>query len=150
MVEVHRTGWETPPTVRAGSVAEVIKHPRMPPPRLALSHRRARCICYRCRSRGVPFLGSDPVAVRANNVAFRCFCAEHWGRPKHGAALSKAKQLGRPFAMIEVHLVRRERPTAVAARSRPKFAEQLDRSVLSDADASDLAVAISPVVGDIR
>ena len=52
--------------------------------------------------------------------------------------------------MVEVHLVRSERASAIGARAHPKLAQELDSAVLTNAYSIDFVSAIPLVVADIR
>ncbi len=149
MVEVHRGGQESTAAVGAWPITESIEHARLSTPLLALSLHIARwgrrCI-QACR---VPSLGSHPMTVRADDIAFRGLIEERRRWTERGPALGESKQLGRSIAMVEVHLVRSESPAAVRAGSGSQLPKKLDGTVLTSSNASDLLLAIPLVVGDV-
>jgi hypothetical protein len=52
--------------------------------------------------------------------------------------------------MVEVHLVRLERPGTIRARARSKFTKEAHRTLLTNPDSLDLDHPIPPVIGDVR
>jgi hypothetical protein len=51
--------------------------------------------------------------------------------------------------MVEVHHVRRKRPTAVVTWNPPKVSEECERRFLAFFDPSDLLFPVTPVEGDV-
>ena len=92
-------------------------------------------------------VGSERVAIRAHDVAFRDLVEHALARRQQW--LRHLEQLGRGITMIEVHLVRLERPSAVHARNAAQRPEELERRTPPREDAVDLALSISLVVADV-
>jgi hypothetical protein len=150
MVEIHRTWRETMPAVAAGHVTELIEHASLAPPDLALPSELCGVAGSRHGTSRVSQLSAYPMTVRTDHVAFRRLVAKGRLRAQHGPTRRESKSFGRPLPMVEVHLVRSERQSAVGARALPQAAQELERSLLPDTDTIDLEGSVPFVVVAIR
>ena len=150
MVEIHRARREPPSAVAAGHVAKLIEQASLAAPHRALPAEVERRTADRHGSRRVSPLGAEPMAVGADDVTLRGFFEECRRWAQHRASRRQSKALGRPFSMVEVHLVRSEYRTAVSAWALPQLAQEFDGPVLSGTDTIDLEGAVPFVVADIR
>jgi hypothetical protein len=150
MVEVHRARREPPTAVGAGHVAKLIEHSSLAAPHCALPSELTRGPADRQDTCRVSPLGTDSMAVGADDVALRRLFEECRRRAQHRATRRESKALRRPFSMVEVHLVWSEGRTAVSTWAVPQFTQELERPVLPGPDSIDLERAVPFVVADIR
>ena len=150
MVEIHRARRKPPSAVGAGHVAKLVEHSSLAAPHRALPSELARGTADRRGTCRVSPLGTDPMAVGADDVAL-CRLFEECRRwAQHRATRRESKALDRPFSMVKVHLVWSEVRTAVSTWALPQLAQELEGPVLPGADTIDLEGAVPLVVGDIR
>ena len=150
MVEVHRARRKPPSAIGAGHVAKLVEHSSLAAPHRALPSELVRGTADRRGTCRVSPLGTDPMAVGADDVAL-CRLFEECRRwAQHRATRRESKALDRPFSMVKVHLVWSEVRTAVSTRALPQLAQELEGPVLPGADTIDLEGAVPLVVGDIR
>jgi hypothetical protein len=150
MVKVHRRRRKPSSTIGARPVAKAIQRSRLRPPQLALSLDVSGRTLWSRWSSGVSPLGSDPMAVGTDDVAFRRLAQERRRGPKHRAARGQPESFRTSIAVIEVHLVRGKRPSAVDARSRSKLPEEFDGAVLTNPHPLELECSIPLVVRNVR
>lgn len=123
MVEIHG-GWrKASGAVSARLVAEAVQHAGLAAPARALANEAWRGTGRGGWARGVPPLRSDAMTVRADDVALRDFAEDRVCRTQHRASGCQPEGLEVGFAVIEVHLVRSEDPTAVRTRPGPDLPE---------------------------
>jgi hypothetical protein len=90
--------------------------------------------------------GSLSMADRTDHIAFLKLCQEAHSGGEHRAARGQTEPLGCRVAMIEVHLVRLEKPPAIGAGHLTQIPKECDRSCLASLDSSDLAIAMPTVI----
>jgi hypothetical protein len=153
MVEVHRAGWEASTAIGTGDIPQGVQESRVEapsrPPAVDVS-RSSSGGALPSQPLAVPDPGSDPMAVRADHIAFRGLIQEPDARHQHRPALGQPEGLGRGIPMIEIHLMRGESPATVRARDSTKVPQEFERSGLARADTGKLALAVPRVIRHIR
>ena len=106
-----------------------------------------------CPSHSLPLrlqrIGTHRVTVRADDIAFRDLFEQALSRREQRLGPRNAEGLCRGVAMIEIHLVRLERPAAIHARHPAQLPQELERRALPPQHAIDLSFAITTVVIDV-
>jgi hypothetical protein len=90
------------------------------------------------------------MADGADNVALGDLGFQDISGGQHGPAARQLKRLRRWVAMVEVHLIRRERLPAIGTRLRSEVPEECQGRLLTSHYPSDLSLAVLPVVADVR
>lgn len=94
-------------------------------------------------------VGTDPVAVAADHVAFRDLSQQVLATLRDAVSARDQERLRRRVTVIEVHDMRRVPLAAVSARNAAQLSEPLERRCLSRADTLDLLVTMGCVVADV-
>jgi hypothetical protein len=150
MIEVHRTGRESPPAIGTRHIAKLVEEAGvlLPAGTLPIEVSR-RSVSEACRYFDMRGAGAQSMAVRAHDVALVYLSEQAGSRHQHRAALGYAEQFVCLIPVVEIHLMRLEDHAALGAGSLPEIPQQREGRCLASAHPLNLAFAIPPVVGDV-
>jgi len=92
---------------------------------------------------------SRRMTIRTNDVAFRDLGQQEFARLQKYLASHDRKRLVGWVAVVEVHHPRRERLTAIGARTPAKITKERHRGLFASSNSLELFVAMGPVVGGV-